>query len=207
MTGSIRNALQMMLEHSEEPLFGEAHQAELPEITQADFIEFLDFQFQASGKEADEEALQHLVNLTRAHPKRTQQLAWAVWRAARSASDLPIDSALVQRAFEEIVSGTDSQEFHAIVQGLAGGDDTAANDLRALSVLADRGGDRLTSRATMSLYGFSSHTRLPDACKRLHHRGLLQMSGSGWRIVDPFFEEWLRATSPLAAGAEPSVTD
>ena len=90
MTGSIRNALKMMVENSEEPLFGEAHQAELPEISQADFIEFLDFQFQATGKETDEEALQHLVNLTRSHPKRTQQLAWAVRGAARKAGDLPM---------------------------------------------------------------------------------------------------------------------
>jgi hypothetical protein len=203
MTGSIRNALQMMLENSEEPLFGEAHQAELPQITQADFIEFLDFQFQATGKEADEEALQHLVNLTRSHPKRTQQLAWAVWGAARRAADLPIGSELVQRTYEDVVSGTDTQEFQAIVQSLASGDDTAANDLRALSVLADRGGERLTSRETVALYGFSSHTRLPDACARLHRRGLVQRVGTTWRIVDPFFEDWLRATSPLSDGEEP----
>jgi AAA domain len=198
MTGSIRNALKMMVENSEEPLFGEAHQAELPDISQADFIEFLDFQFQATGKEADEEALQHLVNLTRSHPKRTQQLAWAVWGATRKASDVPIRSDLVQRAFAKVVSGIDAQEFQAIVQALASGDDTAANDLRALSVLADRGGERLTSRASGILYGFSSHTRLPDACERLYRRGLLQRTGAGWRIVDPFFEEWLRATSPFA---------
>jgi hypothetical protein len=89
-------------------------------------------------------------------------------------------------------------EFQAIVQAHASGDDTAANDLRALSVLADRGGERLTSRASGILYGFSSHTRLPDACERSYRRGLLQSTGGGWRIVDPFFEEWLRATSPFA---------
>ena len=50
------------------------------------------------------------------------------------------------------------KEFQAIVQALASGDDTAANDLRALSVLADRGGERLTSRASGILYGFSSHS-------------------------------------------------
>jgi hypothetical protein len=78
MTGSIRNALRMMVENSEEPLFGEAYQAELPAIASEDFLEFLDFQFEATGKPAQEEALVHLLNLTRSHPKRTQQLAWAV---------------------------------------------------------------------------------------------------------------------------------
>jgi hypothetical protein len=197
MTGSIRNALRMMVENSEEPLFGEAHQAELPEIAASEFLEFLDFQFEATGKPADEEALTHLLNLTRSHPKRTQQLAWATWRAA-TARRLPIGSDLVQEAYEDLIVSTDTQEFQAIVQSLAGGDDTAANDLRALSVLADHGGEQLTSRTNAVLYGFSSHTRMPDACERLYRRGLLQRGDGGWRLVDPFFEEWLRVTSPFS---------
>jgi D-serine deaminase-like pyridoxal phosphate-dependent protein len=195
MTGSIRNALRMMVENSEEPLFGEAHQAELPQISPAEFLEFLDFQFQATGKPAEEEALLHLLNLTRSHPKRTQQLAWATWRAAGTGA--PIRSDLVQRAYDELIRGTDTQEFQAIVQGLADGDETAANDLRALAVLADEGGEHLTSRISATLYGFSSHTRLPDACMRLYRRGLVQDVGGVWRLVDPFFEEWLRVTSPF----------
>jgi hypothetical protein len=201
MTGSIRNALRMMVENSEEPLFGEAHQAELPAIAQADFLEFLDFQFQATEKPAEEEALQYLLNLTRSHPKRTQQLAWAAWRSAEK-KQLPIRSDLVQQAYEELILSTDTQEFQAIVQGLAGGDDTAANDLRALSVLADQGGEHLTSRASAALYGFSSHTRLPDACERLYRRGLVQSVKGVWRLVDPFFEEWLRVTSPFSEPAD-----
>jgi hypothetical protein len=201
MTGSIRNALRMMVENSEEPLFGEAHQAELPPIANADFLEFLDFQFQATGKPAEEEALQHLLNLTRSHPKRTQQLAWAAWRSA-DRRRLPIGSDLVQQAYEQLILSTDTQEFQAIVQGLAGGDDTAANDLRALSVLADQGGERLTSRTSAALYGFSSHTRLPDACERLYKRGLVQRVKSVWQLVDPFFEEWLRVTSPFRGPAD-----
>jgi hypothetical protein len=197
MTGSIRNALRMMVENSEEPLFGEAHQAELPQIAATDFLEFLDFQFQATKRPAQEEALLHLLNLTRSHPKRTQQLAWATWRAA-DGDRLSIGSELVQQAYDELILSTDTQEFQAIVQALASGDDTAANDLRALSVLADQGGEHLTSRTNATLYGFSSHTRLPDACDRLHRRGLVQKVRGAWQLVDPFFEEWLRVTSPFA---------
>ncbi len=199
MTGSIRNALRMMVENSEEPLFGEAHQVELPQIAAADFLEFLDYQFTITGKPAEEEALAHLLNLTRSHPKRTQQLAWAVWRVADGA--LAIRSDVVQLSYDELIRGTDTQEFQALVQGLADGDDTAANDLRALAVLADKGGEHLTSRMDAALYGFSSHTRLPDACRRLYRRGLVQDVGGVWRLVDPFFEEWLRVTSPFAPPA------
>src|SRR5205807_7320779 len=38
LTGSIRNALQMMLERSEAPIFGEAAELQLPTISHADFL-------------------------------------------------------------------------------------------------------------------------------------------------------------------------
>jgi hypothetical protein len=44
-TGSIRNALQMMLESSDQPIFGEAAQMQLPAISRADFLEY-HFQFE-----------------------------------------------------------------------------------------------------------------------------------------------------------------
>jgi hypothetical protein len=61
-TGSIRNALQMMLESSDQPIFGEAAQMQLPVIERADFFEYLDFQFEATGKPADDDALNYLLN-------------------------------------------------------------------------------------------------------------------------------------------------
>src|SRR5947209_12470933 len=54
-TGSIRNALKMMLEDSDQPLFGEAVQMQLPVIDRTDVIEYLDYQYEATGKPADEQ--------------------------------------------------------------------------------------------------------------------------------------------------------
>jgi len=79
-TGSIRNALKMMLEDSHQPIFGEATRMQLPTIDRVDFLEYLEFQFAATGKPADESALEHLLNLTRSHPRGTQQLAWETWQ-------------------------------------------------------------------------------------------------------------------------------
>ena len=52
---------------------------QLPAISRIDFLEYLDFQFEATGKPADEDALNYLLNATRAHPRSTQQLAWECW--------------------------------------------------------------------------------------------------------------------------------
>src|SRR5947209_2167437 len=93
-TGSIRNALQMMLESSAEPIFGEAAQMQLPAISRADFLEYLDFQFEATGKPADEDALNYLLSATDAHPRGTQQLAWECWVETRSGARVTLDTVM-----------------------------------------------------------------------------------------------------------------
>ena len=100
-TGSIRNALQMMLETSDLPIFGEAAQLSLPAIDRADFLEYLDFQFETSEKPAEEEALAYLLNATRAHPRSTQQLAWECWAATPRGEPLTLD--IVMRAHDRLV--------------------------------------------------------------------------------------------------------
>ena len=52
---------------------------QLPAISRVDFLEYLDFQFEATGKPAEEQALDYLLNSTRSHPRSTQQLAWECW--------------------------------------------------------------------------------------------------------------------------------
>lgn len=196
-TGSIRNALQMMLESSDQPIFAEAAEMQLPAIERADFLEYLDFQFQATGKPAAEDALNYLLNATRAHPRSTQQLAWESWVA--TAAGRPITLEAVILAHDRLVQTIERSEFASVLNILMSGDESEANEVRALQLLADRGGDNVTSRPTASRYGFSSHSRVPTSLARLQRRGLVDQRDGVWYVVDPLFNEWLRRTSPLAA--------
>jgi hypothetical protein len=198
-TGSIRNALKMMLEDSDQPIFGEAVHKQLPPIAPADFWEYLDFQFEATGKAADEGALDHLIALTGAHPRRTQQLAWEAWNDVREGKVVALDDVI--QAHERLVQNIERSEYAAALQLLANGDEGEFNELRALQLLADRGGERVTSREQAALYGFSSHSRVPDALERLRGRGLIEQRDGRWEIVDPLFAEWLRRHSPLSSTA------
>jgi hypothetical protein len=194
-TGSIRNALQMMLENSEQPIFGEAAQMQLPAISAPDFFEYLDFQFAATGKPADDAALNHLLNLTRAHPRSTQQLAWECW--VQTPAGQPVGLETVIGAHDRLVQTIERSEFAAALSMLMSGDEGEINEVRALQLLADCGGDNVTSRATAVRYGFSSHSRVPPALDRLARRGLVDRRDRSWYIVDPLFSEWLRRASPL----------
>ena len=78
------------------------------------------------------------------------------------------------------------------------GDESEVNEVRALQLLADRGGDNVTSRPIATRYGFSSHSRVPPSLARLQRRGLVDERDGVWYIVDPLFDEWLRRASPLA---------
>lgn len=195
-TGSIRNALQMMLESSDQPLFGEAASLQLPAIDRADFLEYLDFQFEATARPADEDALGFLLNATRGHPRSTQQLAWEAWMGTPSGERVTLET--VMRAHDRLVQSIERSEFAAILNVLMGGDEGEVNEVRALQLLADRGGDNVTSRPLAGLYGFSSHSRVPPALQRLQRRGLVDRRDTTWHIVDPLFAEWLRRASPLA---------
>jgi hypothetical protein len=195
-TGSIRNAMQMMLENSQQPIFREAAEMQLPVISRFEFLEYLDFQFAATGKLADEDALSHLLNATRAHPRSTQQLAWECW--VDTPAGKPVTLETVIHAHDRLVRTIERSEFASVLSVLMSGDEGEVNEVRALQLLADRGGDNVTSRPAATRYGFSSHSRVRPALERLQRRGLVDQRESSWYIVDPLFGEWLRRASPLA---------
>jgi hypothetical protein len=89
-------------------------------------------------------------------------------------------------------------EFASVLNVLMSGDEGEINEVRALQLLADRGGDNVTSRPTATRYGFSSHSRVRPALERLQRRGLVDRRDGSWYIVDPLFNEWLRRASPLS---------
>jgi hypothetical protein len=193
-TGSIREYLEMMLNNSHEPLFNQAFKARLPTIGQAEFHEFLNFQFEATGRSIDERALDYLLNLSGAHPKRTQQLAWATWRQG---GRRPLDIEGVQRAFEELMDDQQA-DFAVLEETLANGEDAEATERKALYLLADHPDRGLTSPALANRYGLGAHTTAKKAMPRLVRRGLVEQAGGDrWRIIDPFLAEWLRRNSPF----------
>jgi hypothetical protein len=104
----------------------------------------------------------------------------------------------VVRAHDRLVQTIERSEFAAVLNVLINGDEGEVNEVRALQLLADRGGATVTSRPLATRYGFSSHSRVRPALERLRARGLVDERRDGWYIVDPLFDEWLRRASPLA---------
>jgi hypothetical protein len=194
LTGSIREYLEMMLNNSREQLFNQAFKARLPSIGRSEFREFLAFQFEATGRAPSERALDYLLSLSQAHPKRTQQLAWATWRQG---ARRPLEVEDVQSAFEELMDDQQA-DFAVIEETLANGEEAEVTERKALYLLADHPDQGLTSTALASRYGLGAHTTAKAAMPRLARRGLVERTGEGhWKIIDPFLAEWLRRNSPF----------
>jgi|SRR5580693_1116794 hypothetical protein len=194
LTGSIREYLEMMLNNSREPLFNQAFKARLPSIGRAEFHEFLTFQFEATGRAPSDRALDYLLALTEAHPKRTQQLAWASWRQ-RLRGTLEVQD--VQSAFEELMEDQQA-DFAVIEETLANGEEAEVTERKALYLLADHPDQGLTSTVLATRYGLGAHTTAKAAMPRLARRGLVErLADARWTIIDPFLAEWLRRNSPF----------
>jgi hypothetical protein len=97
-----------------------------------------------------------------------------------------------------LVQTIERSEFSSVLNVLMSGDEGEVNEVRALQLLADRGGENVTSRPVVTRYGFSSHSRVRPALERLQARGLVDRRDGAWFVVDPLFSEWLRRASPLA---------
>lgn len=196
LTGSLRERLRLMLHNDTEPIWDQTHDVELPAIDVALFADYLDQRFVASGKPADARAVELLLELCDAHPKRTQHVAWHVWeRAWPGATIAPED---VSEAFDALLaSGQDNTDFAKVIDTLLSGDDTDTNDVRALFLLAS--GASAGSNLDSIRYGLKDQSAAVRAVRRLRDRGLVQGGDPGEpaRIVDPLLAAWLRSTDPL----------
>lgn len=101
-------------------------------------------------------------------------------------------------AYDRLVRTIERSEFTAVLNVLISGDEAEVNEVRALQMLADRGGENVTSRPQVTRYGFSSASRVKPTLERLRRRGLAGERDGRWYIVDPLFAEWLRRAAPLA---------
>jgi hypothetical protein len=191
-TGSIRQALKMMLDKSDEPLFQQAVQLELPQIDRSQFYNYLNLNFSATGRPALEEAIEHLLDITRCHPKRTQHLAWQTWR---SRAGQVIDVSDVDTALSAILE-SENEAFSSVDTTLAEGAVSDVHEHKVLYMLADIGAT--ASVTAMNRYGLQNKGTVNNALNRLKGKALVTRNAGRWELVDPIFAEWLKRNSPFA---------
>ncbi len=194
-TGSIREYMEMLLSDSREPIFNQAVHLQLPPIERHELALHLEHRFRDTSSPIDEQALQHLLDLTASHPQRTQQLAWSCWPRPQGGRVVTLSD--VQSAWQSLLSQPLS-DVSIIEETLANGAESEANERKALYLLADHRGERLSSASLATQYGLGSHTAAQAAMPRLRRRGLVEQRDGRWQIVDPLLADWLHRNSPFS---------
>lgn len=195
-TGSLRKGLQLVLGNDEYPIWNQTHRITLPEIAEYEFLEYLNLNFEATGKMVKEEALEYLLQLSRRHPKRTQQLAHAVWGDAVNGE---ITTEVVNASYQHLIEGNAS-DFAATVNELKTSGNVGVKMWKVLYMITERGGKELLSPALAEDYelGKGGHKNTKNALEGLERKALVEERDGIWYIVDPFLEAWLKVHSPFS---------
>ncbi len=162
--------------------YAQAAPVHLPPLPPDATAEFVADRFSQTGKDIGD-ALDGLLTLTAGHPQRTMLLAAALWDVTPAKGRA--DPALLAAAHERVLASL-TDEFRTLWSLLT------VPQRRVLAAVAH--GERPYARpANRPRAGGGTRTGL----EALRGRGDLvedPTSPSGWRLVDPLLEAWVRAT-------------
>jgi uncharacterized protein len=182
--GSKRHVMEEIFSDANEPFWRSAKSIELGPIAAGAFAPFVAERFEATGKEAGEEAVRELLAITGGHPYATQELAYFLWEqvpAGKSASPERLRDALAAVLRSEHAHFTLLWEDASPVQRLL------------LQALAVEPGRPFTA-AYRARHLLPLPTNLQKALRALERREVVSGSGGAYRIAEPFLAEWLRAS-------------
>jgi hypothetical protein len=183
--GSKRHVLERIFEDENEPFWRSAKRLEVATIDPAAFARFLRERFEETEKGVDDDALNRLLEATGGHPYGTQELAYFLWELVPTghfARLADVEAALAQ------VLRSEHNHFAKLW------DD--APHAQRLVMLA------LAEEPTRSLYSadYAERRDLPPkpalqrAIGALVSKEIVARDASRvYRIVEPFFADWLRS--------------
>jgi uncharacterized protein len=182
--GSKRHLLERIFNDRNEPFWRSAKQLEIGLIAPEKFAAFIRRRFADSGKGIADEAVERLLDATVGHPYGTQELAYFVWELVPPGSEA--SSADVEEALTRVIR-SEHNHFAQLW-------DDAPHAQRLLMLA-------LAAEPTASVYSAAYHERhelpsnptLQTALGALTKKEIVgRSSDGGYRVIEPFFAEWLQ---------------
>jgi hypothetical protein len=181
--GSKRHVMEKIFSDANEPFWRSAKPTELGMIAADAFAPFIAERFRASGRDAEEDAIQELLAITGGHPYATQELAYSLWEQVADGG-----SASVAHLHDALAAVLRSEHAHFTLLW----EDASAVQRLVLEALAREPGRPFTSdyRTRNNL---PAATNMQKALRALEKREVVAGSAGAYRIAEPFLAEWLRA--------------
>jgi uncharacterized protein len=181
--GSKRSLMNALFSDRRRPFYNFGRRMELGRLAYDELGDFVERRFEMAGARITEGGIDLLLELTRGHPYRAQQVAYHTFELALRDSEKEADGEAVLAAKDEAFEET-AAEFRAILDGM-----TPAQ--RAVYVALCREPTReLYSRPYMRRHGIRSPGSVNSAVRTLVDAGELE-SGTP-TPTDPLFVAWVR---------------
>lgn len=181
--GSQPSLMRSMFTDVARPFYGQADLVEIGPLSARALQEIVAGGFAGTGRDSGNLAA-HIHEFTAGHPQRSMQLADAAWRSAVPGESY--DPAVWGRALDDVRRQSELANESMFSR-------SQSNDQKLLRLIAN--GQPLfgTGAGLLELSpgsGQSSRDRLVDL-------GEIMRAGSGWRLVDPVYADWIRRRFPM----------
>jgi uncharacterized protein len=180
--GSKRHLMERIFSDQNEPFWRSAKRVELGPIPADEFKPFVRQGFSAHGRDATDEVVDQVLDVTGGHPYATQQLCYFLWAETpegETAGDERLDSALTRLLVSE----------HTHLSDLW--DRATGNQRILLSALAEEPGRPLT-RDYQTRHGLRGSSTTQKAIDALIQQELVTKDHGFVAISEPFLAEWIR---------------
>jgi uncharacterized protein len=189
-SGSATRMLSEMTSDPNRPFYRLGERLFIGAIPRAEFMAFLQDACAATGLQMAEPVAEHILERAEEVPYNVQRLAHETWELARSRGRKRIDAALVDEALRRIVLREDPA-YTQIWTSLT------ANQRKGIKAVVMAGGRQLLSSEVTHAMRISTSS-LQAVLKALEAAHLVrveaQLGAAEYRLVDPFFAEWLAAS-------------
>ena len=183
--GSKRSLMDALFSDRRRPFYNFGRRMELSRLSYDELGDFVERRFGEAGTRITEGGVDLLLDLTKGHPYRAQQIAYHSFEFAAREDAGAADEEVVLAARDEALRET-AAEFRAILDGM-----TPAQ--RAVYVALCKEPTReLYSRPYMRRHGIRSPGSVDAAVRTLTDLGELEISISGPVPTDPLFAAWVR---------------
>jgi hypothetical protein len=180
--GSKRQMMEQIFNDANEPFWRSAKQMELGVIPAPEFASFIRERFEKTGRSIEDVALDRMLAIAHSHPYGTQELAYAVWEVTAEGGSAGPDE--VQQGLRQVLR-SENAHFTRIWERAS-----RAQRL-TLEALARDPDQQTYSAAYRRAHNLPSVPTLQKAIDTLEDDELVERSGQGFRLAEPFLAEWV----------------
>ena len=177
--GSQESLMRDIFEKKKSPFYHFGYVLPLDKIPDQEFLAYLSSGL-ATVTVNFEETVKGILDITKAHPYYTQQLAFTVWELLKSTDEIENP---VEQAVEEIIRYHD-MDYERLWNTIN------RTDMKILIGMSLSDSTPLSSEFSKKYFAGASST-IFSGLKRLALNGLVIKSKFGYEIDDPFFKRWI----------------